>query len=147
MVDGTVPGVIIAELSHSPIHIEAHAQAVRTSSVGAVASFVGTVRDHSPDASGEVVELHYSAHPSAATVIREVAQQVASRYPGVRVAVSHRVGILKVGDAALVAAASDAHRGEAFEACRALVEEVKAQLPVWKKQVVADGSHTWVGST
>lgn len=146
MTEPTTTGVIIAELSQSPLHVESYTEAVRTPAVGAVASFVGTVRDHSPDAAGEVVELHYSAHPDAATVIREVAEQVAAAHPGVRIAIGHRVGILGVGDAALVAAVANAHRGDAFDACRAVVEEVKAQLPVWKKQVIADGSHTWVGS-
>ncbi|MFV0253621.1 MAG: molybdenum cofactor biosynthesis protein MoaE [Beutenbergiaceae bacterium] len=147
MVEAGAPvGVIMAELSHGPLHVEAYAEAVRTPAVGAVATFVGTVRDHSPDAAGPVVELQYSAHPDAATVIRTVAEQVAADHPGVRLAVGHRVGILGVGDAALVAAVADAHRGEAFDACRELVEQVKAQLPVWKKQVIADGTHTWVGS-
>lgn len=139
-------GVIVAELSHSPLHVEAYSEAVRTPAVGAVASFVGTVRDHSPDAAGQVVELHYSAHPDAAVVIREVAQRVAAAHPGVRIAVGHRLGILTVGDTAIVAAVANAHRDDAFEACRRVVEEVKAHLPVWKKQVIADGSHTWVGS-
>lgn len=138
--------VLIAELSGEPLDVDAHLAAVRTSSVGAVASFVGTVRDHSPDAAGEVVELEYSAHPDAAGVLVALANQVAERFEGVRLAVSHRTGTLAVGDVAIVAAAAEAHRSEAFEACRALVEAVKAELPVWKKQVIADGSHTWVGS-
>ncbi|WP_420111658.1 molybdenum cofactor biosynthesis protein MoaE [Pseudactinotalea sp.] len=138
--------VMLAELSDRALDVGAHLDAVRTSAVGAVASFVGTVRDHSPDAAGEVVELEYSAHPDAAGALAEIAERVAMEFEGVRLAVSHRVGVLAVGDVAIVVAAADAHRGEAFDACRALVEAVKAELPVWKKQVLADGSHTWVGS-
>lgn len=138
--------VVLAELSDRALDVGAHLDAVRTSAVGAVASFVGTVRDHSPDAAGEVVELEYSAHPDAAAALAAITERVAAQFPQVRLAVSHRVGVLAVGDVAIVAAAADAHRGEAFDACRALVEAVKADLPVWKKQVLADGSHTWVGS-
>lgn len=138
--------VLIASLSEQPLDVTAHLGAVQTAEIGAVAGFVGTVRDHSPDAAGEVVTLEYSAHPDAAAALVAIAERVAADLDGVRLAVSHRVGTLAVGDVAIVAAAAAAHRGEAFDACRALVEAVKAELPVWKKQVLADGSHTWVGS-
>lgn len=140
------PSVLLAELSADPLDVAAHLAAVQTRATGAVASFVGTVRDHSPDAAGEVVELEYSAHPDAPAALQAIAAAVAARHGGVRIAVSHRVGRLAVGDVAIVAAAADAHRAGAFDACRDLVETVKAELPVWKKQVLADGSHTWVGS-
>jgi len=146
MADHTTTAVVLAELSQAPLDVAAHLVAVQTSSIGAVASFIGTVRDHSPDAAGEVVTLEYSAHPDAAAALAAIASRVAADFDGVRVAVSHRVGTLEVGDIAIVAAVADAHRGAAFDACRALVEAVKAELPVWKKQVLADGSHTWVGS-
>lgn len=131
------------EVSEFALDVAAHQAAVSGPEVGAIASFVGIVRDHSPDAAGEVVELEYSAHPDAAAVLRRLADEVADSY-GVRVAVSHRVGTLGVGEVAIVAAVAQAHRGDAFDACRALVEAVKAQLPVWKKQTLADGSSTWV---
>jgi molybdopterin synthase catalytic subunit len=76
-----------------------------------------------------------------------VAAEVAANRPGVRaIAVSHRVGALEIGDAALVAAVAADHRGEAFETCAQLVEQVKARLPVWKHQFFADGTDEWVGS-
>lgn len=147
MVESAVRAAVLrAEISEEPLDVLAHLTAVQGPGVGAVATFVGTVRDHSPDAAGEVVELHYSAHPDAPRVIAEVADRIAASYEGVTLAVSHRIGTLAVGDVAIIAAASYAHRGDAFAACRALVEAVKAELPVWKKQVLADGSHTWVGS-
>lgn len=142
----TVDGVVLAALSDAPLDVAAHLAAVQHPGAGAVATFVGTVRDHSPDADGEVVQLEYSAHPDASTAIGQIATRVASSFDGVRVAVSHRIGVLDVGDVAIVVAAADAHRGGAFDACRAVVEAVKAELPVWKKQVLADGSHSWVGS-
>src|SRR5690606_41700211 len=123
-----------------------HWAAVHAGDVGGVAVFVVTVRAPCHDAAGEVAELHYTAHPAAPAVIAAIARRVAAEHDGVRLAVTHRVGTLAVGDVAIAAAAAHAHRGQAFDACRALVETVKAELPVWKKQVLADGSHTWVGS-
>ncbi|MBK5249495.1 MAG: molybdenum cofactor biosynthesis protein MoaE [Actinomycetales bacterium] len=138
--------VTLTEVSSSPLDLAAHLAAVSTPATGAVASFVGTVRDHSPDADGTVVVLEYSAHPDVQRVLESLADRVAASHEGVLLAVSHRVGTLAVGDLAIVACASSAHRAEAFDACRELVEVVKAELPMWKKQVLADGSHTWVGS-
>jgi len=77
-------------------------------------------------------------------VIAEVAQEVAARHDVIAIAVSHRIGPLQIGDSALVAAVSAAHRGEAFRACADLVDEVKHRLPVWKHQVFTDGSDEWV---
>ncbi|MEE6281463.1 molybdenum cofactor biosynthesis protein MoaE [Georgenia sp. MJ170] len=137
---------MLTELAAAPLDVAAHLAAVSTPATGAVATFVGQVRDHSPDATGEVVLLEYSAHPDAADVLARLAAEVAGEHEDLRVAVSHRVGELRVGDLAIVVCAASAHRDLAFTVCRELVENVKANLPVWKKQVVADGSHTWVGS-
>ena len=93
-----------------------------------------------------MTRLAYSGHPSAEQVIAQVAGEVAATPEVLAVAVAHRVGDLVVGDVAMVAAVSCAHRGDAFEACRDLVERVKARLPVWKHQVFADGSEEWVGA-
>jgi len=136
----------LTALSEEPLDLAAHVTAVSTPGTGAVATFVGQVRDHSPDADGPVVLLEYSAHPDAAQVLAEIAAEVAAVHDDVRVAVSHRVGELAVGDAAIVACAGSSHRDLAFTVCRELVEQVKARLPVWKKQVLEDGSHTWVNS-
>lgn len=137
---------VLTALSDQPLDLQAHVDAVSTSGTGAVATFLGQVRDHSPDADGTVVLLEYSAHPDAARVLAEISAEVAAAHEGVIVAVSHRIGVLDVGDAAIVATAGSAHRDLAFTVCRELVEQVKARLPVWKKQVLADGSHTWVNS-
>ncbi|WP_029291176.1 molybdenum cofactor biosynthesis protein MoaE [Cellulomonas sp. HZM] len=132
-----------ANLTDQPLDLTFHVEHVSDPSAGAVATFVGLVRDHDPSVTGEVVALEYSAHPDAAEVLRRVADEVAR--PTTRVAVSHRTGRLVVGEAAIVAAVAAAHRAEAFDACRELVERVKAELPVWKREVLADGSHVWVG--
>jgi len=140
----TVPaasGVVLCELSDRPLDLGAHLGAVRLRAAGADVSFAGVVRDH--DHGRSVTGIEYLAYPTAAQVLLEVAQEIAA-LPGVlAVAVSHRVGELAIGDAALVAAVSCAHRREAFEACARLVDEVKARLPVWKRQVFDDGTDEW----
>ncbi|MET4165076.1 MULTISPECIES: molybdenum cofactor biosynthesis protein MoaE [Gordonia] len=111
---------------------------------GAVVGFVGAVRDH--DGGRTVTALHYSGHPTAATVLAEVVEQV-SAVDGVRaVAVSHRIGDLAIGDIAFVVAVAADHRRAAFETCSRLVDEVKARLPVWKHQFFDDGTDEWVNS-
>ncbi|WP_246465128.1 molybdenum cofactor biosynthesis protein MoaE [Ruania alkalisoli] len=138
--------VVRAAICAQPLGVGAHQDAVTGPADGAMACFVGTVRDHSPDAAGRVVLLEYIAHPDAQETLERIAADVADRYGQVRVAVSHRTGELGVGDVAIVACVASAHRADAFDACRDLVETVKAELPIWKKQVLADGSHTWVGA-
>ncbi|WP_149205298.1 molybdenum cofactor biosynthesis protein MoaE [Actinotalea subterranea] len=138
-------GVRLASVTGAALDVAAHVDAVQHPAAGAVATFVGQVRDHDPSVSGEVVGLEYTAHPDAAAVLGRLAAETAGR-PGVlAVSVSHRTGLLPVGGVAVVAAVATAHRTLAFDECRALVEAVKAQLPVWKREVLADGSHVWVG--
>jgi molybdopterin synthase catalytic subunit len=105
--------------------------------------FVGSVRDHD-DARG-VASLSYSQHPRATRVLNEVAAEVASSFPEASLAVTHRVGDLQIGDLAVVVAAGCPHRDEAFTAARALIDEVKSRVPIWKHQRFADGSDEWVG--
>jgi molybdopterin synthase catalytic subunit len=108
-----------------------------------VVSFAGVVRDHDHDRA--VAALEYEAHPSAAAVLVEVVEEIAKSDPHLyAVAVGHRVGPLRIGDAALLVAVSCAHRGAAFDACRRIVDEVKERLPVWKHQLFADGTEEWV---
>ena len=137
--------VLRAALSVDPIDLTEHERLVQHRAAGAVVGFAGAVRDH--DGGRSVLRLEYSAHPSAADVLAEVARDVADRSEGVRaIAVSHRVGALAIGDAALVAAVSADHRRAAFDTCALLVERVKERLPVWKHQFFADGTDEWVGS-
>ena len=135
----------LARVTDESLDLAAHVAAVSRPDAGAVATFLGLVRDHDPSVSGEVVALDYSAHPDAEPVLRRLAEDAAARDGVLGVAVSHRVGLLRVGEAAIVAAVASAHRALAFDVCRELVETVKAQLPVWKREVLADGSHVWVG--
>jgi molybdopterin synthase catalytic subunit len=137
--------VVRASLSERMIDLAEHEALVLHRAAGAVVGFVGMVRDH--DGGRSVTRLEYSAHPSAHQVISEVAAEIAQSSHGVRaIAVSHRIGTLNIGDAALVAAVAADHRAAAFETCALLVDTVKARLPVWKHQLFADGSDEWVGS-
>ncbi|MDN5747488.1 MAG: molybdenum cofactor biosynthesis protein MoaE [Pseudonocardia sp.] len=138
--------VLRAAVGEEPLDVAEHAALVDHAGAGAVVTFAGVVRDH--DGGRSVRGLTYSAHPSAATVVAEVAADVAARAEGVRaVAVSHRVGPLAIGEVALACAVAADHRREAFETCAELVEEVKRLLPVWKHQAFADGTDEWVNST
>ncbi len=133
---------MIARVVDEPLSVAEHEDAVSDEAAGAVVSFAGVVRDH--DGGRSVTELEYVGHPSATEVIVELAEEFAAR-PGVQaVAVSHRIGLLGIGDVALACAVSAAHRGAAFTACAELVDEVKKRLPIWKRQVFTDGAEEWV---
>ena len=139
--------VLRADLSESPIDVASHEALVDHSAAGAVVSFAGVVRNH--DGGRGVTRLEYSAHPSAAAVLASTClpQLFHAVSEGVRaIAVSHRIGVLNIGDAALVAAVSADHRAAAFRTCALLVDTVKERLPVWKHQFFTDGTDEWVGS-
>lgn len=137
--------VVRAAMTEHPILLAEHEEMVGHQSAGAVVGFVGMIRDH--DVGRRVVRLEYSAHPSAAQVMADVVADVAAQSSGVRaVAASHRVGVLHIGEAALVAAVAADHRQAAFATCAQLVDTIKARLPVWKHQFFADGAEEWVGS-
>lgn len=137
--------VVRAAMTEHPILLAEHEEMVGHQSAGAVVGFVGMIRDH--DVGRRVVRLEYSAHPSAAQVMADVVADVAAQSSGVRaVAASHRVGVLHIGEAALVAAVAADHRQAAFATCAQLVDTIKARLPVWKHQFFADGTEEWVGS-
>jgi molybdopterin synthase catalytic subunit len=131
-------------LTTAALDVAAHEAAVAHPAAGAVVSFAGVVRDH--DHGRGVYRLIYEAHPSAADVLAEVAAEIAKDPAVYAVAVSHRIGELAVGDVALAAAISCAHRGDAFALCHRLVDEVKARLPVWKHQIFTDGTDEWVNA-
>ncbi|MEO7193958.1 MAG: bifunctional molybdenum cofactor biosynthesis protein MoaC/MoaB [Pseudonocardiaceae bacterium] len=135
--------VLRAVVTEQPLDVEEHARLVARRAAGAVVSFSGVVRDH--DGGRGVRALEYSSHPRASDVIARVAAEITEAHPAVLgLAVSHRIGALAIGDSALACAVSAAHRGVAFAACSALVDEVKRQVPIWKRQEFADGSQEWV---
>lgn len=119
-------------------------RAVGDPGAGGTALFVGTVRDE--DHGRSVTRLSYSAHPTAERELLAVMEKVAASYPVKALAAVHRIGDLEIGDLAVVVAASCPHRGEAFEASRRLIDDLKAQVPIWKHQVFDDGHSEWVGA-
>jgi MoaE-MoaD fusion protein len=126
-------------LTDGPIDVAALEQIASTRH-GAVVSFVGRARDHADDGR-EVVELEYEAYPEMAErVLRELAAEAEARWPGSRVAVVHRVGVVPLGEAAVAIVAAAPHREEAYAASRHVIEAIKQRLPIWKRERFRDGS-------
>jgi molybdopterin synthase catalytic subunit len=137
--------VLRAAVTDQPIFLAEHEELVSHQSAGAIVGFAGMIRDH--DDGRGVSRLEYSAHPSAAQVLADVVTEVAEQSRGVRaIAASHRIGVLQIGEAALVAAVAADHRHAAFDTCAHLVDTIKARIPVWKHQFFDDGTEEWVGS-
>jgi molybdopterin synthase catalytic subunit len=129
-------------LTEHPIEFASLLASVSASNRGGIASFVGLVRDHHDGR--EVKRLEYSAYaPMAQAECAAIVTEAETKWP-VRVALSHRIGTLEVGEAAVAIAVAAPHRGEAFEACRYVIEELKRRVPIWKREWYADGSSDWV---
>ncbi|MFY0538517.1 molybdenum cofactor biosynthesis protein MoaE [Nannocystis pusilla] len=116
--------------------------AVAHAGAGGIDIFVGNVRDRSRG--HDIARLEYEAYePMALRVMQQIGAAVEAETPGVRVAIHHRLGVLQIGDSAVIVAASAPHRAEAFAACRAAIEQLKQDVPIWKREVATDG-HAWV---
>ena len=112
-------------------------------SAGGISTFLGVVRDHNEGRA--ITLLEYEAYGTMCEAeLARITDEIAKEMPGVRVAAAHRIGPLRVGDAAVACAASAPHRAEAFVACRELVDRIKARLPIWKREHGPDGPY-WVG--
>jgi molybdopterin synthase catalytic subunit len=143
---GTVRDVDVIRLvgiRETPLSVDEVLSAVRDTGAGGTAVFIGTVRDE--DHQRAVTGLGYTAHPSAVDEIRRVMEKITADLPVLAMAAVHRVGDLAIGDVAVVVAAAAPHRGEAFEACRRLIDDLKAEVPIWKHQEFSDGGTEWVG--
>ena len=126
-----------------PLSLDEVVARVSHEGAGAVATFLGTVRDHNEGRA--VTLLEYEAYGSMAeSELARIAAEIEREIPGCRVAATHRVGALRVGDVAVACAASAPHRREAFRACRLLIDRIKATLPIWKREHGPDGPY-WVG--
>ena len=134
--------VAASAIRATPLDAAALEAAVLARTDGALVTFRGVIRDH--DRGSAVEFLEYTAHPDAAAFLGAACARVAETH-GLVVAAEHRIGRLDVGDVALVAVAAAPHRREAFEACSALVDEIKQTVPIWKKQHRPDGPAEWVG--
>jgi molybdopterin synthase catalytic subunit len=134
----------LAGIRDEPLSVDEVVNAVQDPAAGGTAFFVGTVRNH--DHARAVTRLSYSAHPTAVEQIRAVMDKIAADFPVQALAAVHRVGDLEIGDMAVVVAAAAPHRGEAFEACRRLIDDLKREVPIWKHQEFTDGDSEWVGA-
>ena len=136
--------VRLIAVRESELSVDEVRAAVADPAAGGIALFAGAVRDTHHERG--VTGLSYSAHPSAAGELRRVAEVIAEKYPVIGIAAVHRVGDLAIGDLAVVLAVSCPHRAEAFDACRDLIDILKASVPIWKHQRFDDGTAEWVGS-
>lgn len=136
--------VRLIAVRESELSVDEVRAAVADPAAGGIALFAGAVRDSDHDRG--VSGLSYSAHPSAAGELRRVAEAIVEKYPVIGIAAVHRVGDLAIGDLAVVLAVSCPHRAEAFDACRDLIDILKASVPIWKHQRFDDGTAEWVGT-
>lgn len=136
--------VRLIAVRESELSLDEVRAAVADPAAGGIALFAGAVRDSDHDRG--VSGLSYSAHPSAVDELRRVAGVIAEKYPVIGIAAVHRVGDLAIGDLAVVLAVSCPHRAEAFDACRDLIDILKASVPIWKHQRFDDGTAEWVGT-
>jgi molybdopterin synthase catalytic subunit len=139
-----VAGARFSAISSEPLSLDALTDAVVGPGLGGLVVFVGKVRDH--DGGREVTRLDYSAHPNAADQLARVVAEVGASMPAAGLGAVHRVGELAIGDLAVVVAAACPHRAEAFDLARTLIDRVKAEVPIWKRQWFVDGTHEWVGA-
>ena len=134
----------LIDVRESELSVDEVRAAVADPAAGGIALFAGAVRD--TDHERGVTGLSYSAHPSATGELRRVAEVIAEKYPVIGIAAVHRLGDLAIGDLAVVLAVSCPHRAEAFDACRDLIDILKASVPIWKHQRFGDGTAEWVGT-
>jgi molybdopterin synthase catalytic subunit len=136
--------VRLVDIREQPLEVDEVLAALEDASSGGLTLFVGRVRDH--DHGVGVRGLEYSAHPTALEALRRVCDDVAREYDVHALAAVHRVGPLQIGDIAVIVATATAHRGTSFDASRALIDTLKAEVPIWKHQRFADGTEEWVGT-
>jgi molybdopterin synthase catalytic subunit len=136
--------VRLVDLRETPLDVVEVVAALDDEASGGLTLFVGRVRDH--DGGRDVGGLDYTAHPTALEKLREVCERVADEYDVHGLAAVHRVGTLAIGDIAVIVATTSSHRGDAFAASRALIDTLKAEVPIWKHQRFEDGTDEWVGT-
>jgi len=131
-----------AFITRKPLDLNSLVQRVAFPGAGAILTFSGVVRDN---AHGKAVKhLEYEAYPEMAEqTLRDIIAEIHERWSDTRVAIAHRIGTLKIGEASLIIAVAAPHRPEVYAASRYAIERIKTILPVWKKEFASDGDH-WV---
>lgn len=126
-----------------PVDLSQVVHGVSHASVGAIATFLGTVREVNDGRS--VTGIDYEAYePMAHREMNAIAREVTEQFPGVRVSVVHRLGTLTVGDVSVAIACAHARRAPAADAMRVVIEQLKVRVPIWKREHYTDGAWTWV---
>ena len=132
----------MVRLQAEPIRLEKLCDEVRADADGAVALFVGTVRDHNKGR--RVLYLEYEAYAAMAEAeMQRIEDEVRERFAVSRVALVHRTGRLEIGEASVIVAVAAAHRADAFDACRFVIDTLKQRVPIWKKEVF-EGGEVWI---
>lgn len=138
----------IVGLSAAPLDVEALLRAVRSDGHGAVVTFLGTTRETSPGDPRPVVALEYEAYETMAVPEMEaIAHETQTRFGPLRIALQHRTGTVALGEPSVVVVVAAPHRGAAFDACRYAIDELKARVAVWKREIYRDGDAAWVANT
>lgn len=134
---------VTCDITRDPLNLETLIEAVRDDSCGAVVAFLGVVRELGDD-EREVDGLSYEAYPEMALgEMRAIAAEASARFGEVRVAIAHRIGDLRLGEASVAVAAASKHRAGAFDACEYAIDELKARVPIWKKEHFRSGESQW----
>lgn len=135
---------VFSEIVDTPIDPQDTIKFVTDDRAGAVVSFQGMIRNH--DDGREVTGIEYTAHPDVMMMLTQATLDVGNAFPVYALAVQHRIGKLEVGEIAMHASVSAAHRAEAFQACAALIDHIKNTVPIWKNQQFPGEGHEWVGT-
>ena len=138
-------GLGMTRLTRTAIDVSGVLGEVTGATLGGTALFVGSVRESADD--GPVMAIEYTAYEEMAEAeLERIVGEALARWQSCRIAVQHRLGLVPTGEASVVVAAAAPHRAEAFDACRYLIEEIKGRVPIWKKEILADGSASWRGN-
>ena len=131
------------EVVEHPLDLSRLIAAVGRADAGAIATFVGTTRDH--NAGRRVIRLEYEAYPEMAIrEMRRIGEQAVERFGVKALAIAHRIGVVEIGEASVAIAVSAAHRDAAFAACRFAIDRLKEIVPIWKKEHYV-GGEIWIG--
>ena len=132
------------EIVEQPIEVARLIAAVGRPDAGAIATFIGTTRDH--NSGRRVTRLEYEAYPAMALrEMERIGEQAISRFSAKAVAMVHRIGVVEIGEASVAIAVSAAHRDAAFDACRFAIDRLKEIVPIWKKEHY-EGGEIWIGA-
>jgi molybdopterin synthase catalytic subunit len=135
------------EILDTPLSVDAAVKFVTDPTAGGIDVFLGTTRFEKSDYGQSLLALDYEAYTEMAIArLEQLAKQAGAKWPIIKMAVLHRVGRVAPGEPSVIIAVSCPHRAEAFDACRWLIDQLKVDVPIWKKEIWADGTGSWVST-